>query len=97
MHEANAAFLLQDKPPLNPLCWVAGYDKSVNWLASTLLDALFFHVYFLERRYVKGSERKLIERVAGKLRRLVPGLLDNLAFRVFVRKKRSQREVGNLL
>jgi hypothetical protein len=97
MHEANAALLLQGKRPLNPLCWVAGYDKSVNWISSALLDSLFFHLYFLERRYVKGSERKLVERVARKLRRLVPGLVDDLEFRVFVRKRRSDGEVENLI
>jgi hypothetical protein len=97
MHEANAAFLLQGKPLLKSLCWVAGYDKRVNWIASSLLDSLFFHVYFSDLRYAKGSERHRIERVAEKLRRQVPGLIDDLAFRVFVRRRRAQGKVENLL
>jgi hypothetical protein len=97
MHEANAAFLLHGKPPLKSLCWVAGYDKRVNWIASSLLDSLFFHVYFADLRYVNGSERQRIERVAKKLSRQVPGLIDDLSFRLFVRKRRAQGDVENLL
>lgn len=80
--EDNAAFLLcGEKAPLS-LKWLAGYAKDVDWIDSTLLDALFL------RRVLEddGPPVTRVKAAAARISEEAPGLCKHLGFQVYVRK-----------
>jgi hypothetical protein len=52
-----------------------------------VLDALFFYLFYYARYHRKASERDVIASVAGELRRLAEGLVAELKFAIYVRKR----------
>lgn len=78
----NAEYILcGDKAP-KKLKWLAGYAKDVDWVDSTLLDALFL-------RRVLALNGAPIERVKACVEQLggdAGGLCKHLGFNVYVRK-----------
>jgi hypothetical protein len=81
--EANAELLLCGEKAPPKLKWVAGYTQDIDWVDSSLLDALFF------RRVLAAKGKTPVERVkaaAKDLAALAPGLCAELGFNVFIRK-----------
>ena len=96
-NEKTANKLLKsDVPAPQRLKWVAGYSKSADWLASTLLDVLFLS-YVIEFREEKvfppaQSVKLACERLINNAEQLT----SKLGFHVYVRTQRSG-EVRDLL
>jgi hypothetical protein len=66
-----------------PISWLAGYDRTVNWIDTFALEALFFNTW------IRFQENNTPERAAGivaeRLANEVGGLIQSLGFRLFVR------------
>ncbi len=93
-HEENGSFLLN--PPNNnnpPIKWIAGYTESIDWIDSSVLDLLFWNKFF----YSDGTPVERIRSVAKQIKQLVPGLIDELGFRIYIRKKGPSGDIKNLL
>jgi hypothetical protein len=86
-NKSNAEFFLENRR----VQWVAGYDKSVDWLASTISDLLFIRI-LLDGWFKIGEkrERKIhipdVQAAAHCLYRTFP-IAKELGFNVFYLKK----------
>lgn len=74
------------------ITWTAGYITKVDWIESSVLDLLFFNLMIRKRcgeprKQPLTNERELVREVARALRHLAPGLIDDLGFGIYVRKK----------
>lgn len=66
--------------------WIAGYSTEVAWIESSALDLLFFN----ELISVEGeTDIQAINRTAKRLLEVAPGLVKELGFGIFVRKKKT--------
>ena len=91
---SNASFLLS--PPKGasaPLKWLAGYTTEVDWIDSSVLDLLFWNKFL----NAGGSPIRKIESVSADLKRLVPGLIKDLGFCIYKKKKGAGGGVVNIL
>ncbi len=86
--ESIAAELLEGD---TGVVWIAGYKNAVNWLPSSALDMLFFSELITAEK--QGEEAK-IRHVSERLRGLVPGLVTDLGFRIFMK---SRNKIINML
>ncbi len=73
------------------MVWLAGYEKTVNWLPSSALDMLFFSELIMAESL--GEAAKIIG-VSKRLSLLVPGLVTDLGFGIFMK---SRGEIINIL
>jgi hypothetical protein len=81
--EENAKYLLRGDEAPATLRWVAGYSEYVDWVDSTLLDALFL------KRVLSKAGKSPVDRVEDAARyiaREAPGLCKRLGFQVYKRK-----------
>lgn len=68
--------------------WVAGYNKPVDWIESSILDMLFLTALIApQKKRLRETELQRIERVAGQIKVAAPGLVEALGFGVFVRDR----------
>lgn len=84
--EKTAATILGSKAKVN---WVAGYREEVDWMSSSAFDMLFFNV-LLDKKHRKGkktSDREQIEKVAKTVVEQAEGLISQLGFQIYVKKK----------
>jgi hypothetical protein len=66
--------------------WIAGYDTKVDWMKSSALDMLFFNELSLVSE--EGSTPLTrIEFVAEGVRQMAPGLVRELGFHIWVRRR----------
>lgn len=87
--------------------WIAGYPSDAEFVCSSALDLMFFHMLIEARKVHKQrNEKRAISEVAAVLKASVPGLCaitsnsklnSILDFSIFVRDSRSQGGVKNLL
>ena len=92
--QENAEFLLI--PPKNnnpPIKWVAGYTESIDWIDSSVLDLLFWKKFFES----SGTPVERIRYAAQEIKRAASGLIEELGFCIYVRKKGPGGGVKNLL
>lgn len=68
--------LLGDKK----ITWVAGYGKEIDFIKSSALDLIFWHHYFM---IPKSTPLNRIKNTSAWLNKLVPGLINELDFRVY--------------
>lgn len=76
------------------LRWIAGYTKSINFVDSTVLDALFWQHYF---SFTDSSPLARILKVHKKLKADAPGMIKRLGFKVVVRDNRKTEKVYELV
>lgn len=91
--EKNAEYILCGEKQPKQLKWLAGYSQDVDWVESTLLDALFF-------RRALAFEGTPIQRVKACVRSLhedAGGLCEKLGFNVYVRQRGLGGGVKRLL
>jgi hypothetical protein len=90
----NAEFLLS--PPKGasaPIKWLAGYTTEVDWIDSSVMDMLFWNKFFRS----SGTPIERIESVSSELKVLVPGLIEDLGFCIYRKKKGVGGGVVNTL
>jgi hypothetical protein len=95
----NATFLLDGCPSL---VWVGGYDQSIDWMESTLLDLFFLrHLVFpnpdLRRYDPLTTTLDRVEYAASRVRESMPKLAEQMGFHVFRRKHGNAGGVVDLL
>lgn len=85
----NAKFLLSNgaKGDKNPLKWIAGYDEQVDWVHSSALDFMFWHQLFWENQTTGSYYGDGISNVAAALVEKCSGLIKELGFHIYARKK----------
>lgn len=64
--------------------WIAGFTTAVDWILSSALDLLFFNELLDS---AEETEIQRIERVATRLRQIAPGLIKELGFGIYTRKR----------
>jgi hypothetical protein len=91
----NAEFLLYDygHPKGIQVKWIAGYQKTAHWLRSAAFELLFWTTYYQEVRK-KGSMKQRMGRVAKQMHDLAGGLVDDLGFSLYVRKRGTKPGSG---
>lgn len=70
------------------LCWVAGYQGSVDWIQSSVLDLMFWQIY-LQKISEGKTPRRGIETTADEICRQAEGLASDLQFGIWVRQQRT--------
>ena len=93
--EKFADFILNGKDV--KLRWLAGYAEKVDWIDLTVLDVLFFNELL---RHYKGpglTPINILKRVATQIADKASGLVRELGFGLYVRKKGPGAGVVNLL
>jgi hypothetical protein len=94
-HEENGDFLLNPPNSQNPpIKWVAGYNKSIDWIDSSVLDLLFWNKFF-ESDATTPVER--IEATGKAIKKLAPGLIKELGFSVYKRARGPGGGIRSLL
>jgi hypothetical protein len=85
----NAEFLLEDSASgkTNPLKWIAGYNEEVDWVHSSALDFMFLHQLFWENEKKHQKYIDKISNVSNALVKKCSGLIRELGFHVYARKK----------
>lgn len=82
--DALADFLFREDVGVR---WIAGYATQVPWVESSALDLLFFNELI---DGVEGeTDIQAITRTAKRLLEIAPGLVNELGFGIFVRKRRT--------
>jgi len=79
--EKLAEFIFSGDVGIN---WIAGYSEEVDWVKSSALDLLFFNELISGD---DGSEIARINRTAEDLLDTAPGLVRNLGFGIYTRKR----------
>lgn len=72
-----ASILIKGK--CNQIRWIAGYTEEVDFMKSTILDALFWNLYIENG---SSTPLKKIKDVCEQLRYQAPGLIEELGFKV---------------
>jgi len=75
------------------LRWIAGYTKNVDFVKSSVLDALFWHTYIEDD---SSTPLQKIQRVCKSIRRDASGLIDELGFKVLAFDGRSSTPIMEL-
>ena len=93
----NAEFLLEE----HNIDWVAGYNRTVDWLASTICDILFFRMlldgwFRMTRKREKAVGISTVQEAVQCLYRAFP-VAGELGFNVFYRKKGPGRLISDTL
>lgn len=88
--ESLANFIFQDQ---SVVWWIAGYSSEINWVKSSALDLLFFNELMSahiedQRRGTNRTPVQKIQDIASDLRILVPELIAELGFGIYVRRQR---------
>jgi hypothetical protein len=79
------------------MLWIAGYDSEVDWMKSSALDMLFFNEISGVNED-RTTPLRRIEFVADQIRQMAPGLVRDLGFHVWVRKRgRGAQGVRDLM
>ncbi len=91
-NEDNASFLLGSDEKTT-IKWVAGYTTSVDWMESSALDILFWSTFY----GMSGTPIERIEATAENISKMAKGLIKNLGFQIYVRKKGKIAGLKNLL
>jgi hypothetical protein len=68
------------------LVWLAGYDTEVDWLKSSALDMLFFNE-LIDLDFDRHSQFTAIKYVADMIRQAAPGLVNELGFHIWIKKR----------
>jgi len=89
-NEDNASFLLGSDTTIK---WVAGYTTSVDWMESSALDILFWSTFYRKN----GTPIERIEATAKNISQMANGLIKDLGFQIYVRKKGKTTGLKNLL
>jgi hypothetical protein len=93
-NEENASFLLTPRNnPNPPIKWVAGYSTSIDWIDSSVLDLLFWNKFFA----ADGTPVERISSVAEQLLDLAPGLVRDLGFCIYARRRGRNGGIRNLM
>ena len=93
----NAEYLLSPPSiPNPPIKWVAGYTEYIDWIDSSVLDLLFWNT-ILDRRFARETPVERIRLAAEEILKLAPGLVEELGFCVYIRKKGPGGGILNLL
>ncbi|RNF30298.1 hypothetical protein NM04_13660 [Massilia aurea] len=87
----NMQELLEESEQLR---WIAGYTKSISFVDSTVLDALFWQQYF---NFPDSTPLSRIVSVYDRLKSDAPGLIKRLGFKVVVRDHRRTDQVYELV
>jgi hypothetical protein len=92
----NAEFLFNPNNPMpNHIKWVAGYERSVDWIESTVLDLLFWNTLFSYDPN-KCTELEMIEYTCQEMSEQAHGLIKKLKFQVFCRTRGASDELRKL-
>ena len=84
--ENNADFLFDALP--SSVKWIAGYNMSVDWIESSVLDLLFWNTLFAWDRPTKTfvfSAKETVESTCEEIQEYAPGLVGMWEFQVFMR------------
>jgi hypothetical protein len=80
----NAKFLFGALP--SNIKWICGYNESVDWVESSVLDMLFWNQLFnWNQTRDKFSDEEIITSVCEIMHSHAPGLIGKLSFQVFLR------------
>ena len=71
----------------NKLLWAAGYSQEIDYTRSSLLDIYFYDLFF---RTNGGDEITRLQKTLEDLDKTLPGLIEALALKVVVRKRRGR-------
>jgi hypothetical protein len=78
-------FLLSpDDNTTRKLVWIAGYDKSPNWIDAAVVEMFFWHRF---RRLSRLAEVQRVVKLAEQIGTFTPGASEKLGFDIFVRRK----------
>ena len=91
INDANAKLFLNSNNSLN---WIAGYQKNVDWIDSTVLDTLFFQ-YLFNNKLNMTYELSMVKKAADLLKDRCKGLIKELRFSIYV--KNSSNQIVNLM
>jgi hypothetical protein len=92
--EDNVEFLLiPPNDPNPPVKWVAGYTTCIDWIDSSVLDMLFWNKLFGS----SGTPIERIEETAREVKRLASGLVSDLGFCIYTKKKGPGGGIKNLM
>ena len=92
--EATATRVLAN----NSIVWLAGYDKAVDFAASSALDMALLADLVSERTDMSRTELQIIKNVAERIQSRMTGLIKELGFHIWVRKQgRGAKGVRDLL
>lgn len=64
--------------------WLAGYDRSADWVVSSSVDLLFWQ-YYLETVRPHRAEITRIRKTAAKLEKMMPGIAGLAGFNIWIR------------
>lgn len=93
-NEENAAFVLNpNNDPHPPIKWVAGYRESIDWIDSSVLDLLFWNKFFSSN----GTPIQRIEQTAQQILKAAPGLVRDLGFCIYRRKRGPNGGIRDLM
>jgi hypothetical protein len=97
--EENASFLLDG---CSSLAWVGGYDRTIDWMESTLLDLFFIrHLIFpnpdLRKYDPLSTALDRVEYAASRVKEIMPNLATQMGFHVFRRKHGNAGGVVDLM
>jgi hypothetical protein len=68
----------------NKVRWIAGYDRSVDFIKSSIFDILFFNTLLSFRKDEKNTEIEAIKKTADQIKRDAPGLIRDLGFLLYL-------------
>ena len=86
--EANAHFWLDPLQKTN-LKWIAGYNKSVDWIDSSAVDMIFWSKYLEDRkknrsrRKNKKTELEMAKYASSEMKKIMPTVFNELGFNVY--------------
>jgi hypothetical protein len=69
------------------LIWVGGYNEEIDYTRSSLFDIAFFDLFF---RTNGGDEVVRLRKTIELLDKAMPGVAQNLSFRIVVRLRRGR-------
>jgi hypothetical protein len=86
--DRNATFLLVDQPPTG-LKWIAGYNKSVDWVDSSAVDMIFWSKLLHERKVNRSRRRnkksalEMMKHASSEMKKLVPTIFNEMGFNIY--------------
>ena len=77
----------------NQIRWIAGYTESVDFIKSTVLDALFWNLYISNN---SSTPLQKIKEVCDTLLNEAPGLVKDLGFKVLAWDQKFENPIIEL-
>lgn len=86
--ERNAEFWLSEASKTN-LQWVAGYNKTVDWIDSSGIDMIFWSKYLYKKRKNRSKTKnkktdiQILKFTADEIKNLIPTIFNKMGFNVY--------------